>query len=149
MITVFIFDRIFSLPDKTFIGSILSTSDAEVLNYIQHTRVKAELRRRLNKGDLAQSSIQDKALELMEKELKPYSTFDEDTDSYSKPILSESISIARELILRQIALGNLLPPPDIEARAREIALFPPIRERARLRVEARHRAAQAVLERMI
>lgn len=144
MFTVFIDGLALSLPRKTFAPSPQTEADAEVLDLILHRRVVAKLRWLLQRGEVSREELQAKAIELCKIPLSPYSTLD-DCDG-EDPILTEALSIARELIVSRMAAEGLPPPKGLDVHAKALVdAMPAIHEQARQRVEARFRAATEVL----
>lgn len=148
MPTVYINNLAVVLPSRFAAGDIATDIAAQVLHEVQLRRIKAKLRYLLAKGDINLDGLQDKAIELNEAELVPYGTLDDDDDS--DPVLVEALAMARELIISRMAQEGLPPPKGIDAHAKALVDgAPAIQERARLRIEARYRAANAAIEDII
>ena len=142
MTTSFIAGKAVPLATIWSEGDLLDEIGAIMLNDIQHKRVKAKLRYLLQRGEIDANSLQAKADELMSQELSIISTDDDEDD----PIIIEAIEIAKELINKRMAAEGLPPPKGIELHAKALVEgVPEISERARLRVEARYRAASETL----
>lgn len=146
MPTIFIESIALNLPYRSgeLPGDPLTDLHAQILDTVLHRRVKAKLRWLLDRGELAPQDIQAKALELCSQDLKPYATLDDGNDD--DPILTEALVIARDLITSRMAQENLPPPRNLDVHAKQIVdNVPAILEQARKRVEARYRAAQAII----
>lgn len=146
MPTVFIGSVAVSLPQRFTAGDTLSENAADVLNDVQLKRLKARLRYMLAHGDVNADGLQATALNIMSQELVPYATLDDDDENVD-PVLEEALSIARDMIVGRMAAEGLPPPKGLDAHAKALVDGQPrIQEQARLRVEARFRAAQEILE---
>jgi hypothetical protein len=144
MPTVFIDNRAITLPSRFKVGDECSYNSARVLNEVQIRRIKARLRWLLSKGDINGDEIQKRALELSEQELVPYATLD-DTDD-EDPILVEALNIARELIVSRMAQEGLPPPKGLDIHAKALVDgMPELQEKARLRIEAKYKAASQAI----
>lgn len=142
MPTIFIEGTAVALPyrEGEMEGDPMQEYQAIILDTILHRRVKARLRWLLDRGEIFAEGIQAKALELCSQPLKPYATLDDGIED--DPILIEAMVIARELITSRMAQENLPPPKNLDAHAKQLVdNVPQIHEQARLRVEARYRAA--------
>lgn len=125
-------------------GDPLTELHARILDTVLHRRVKAKLRWLLERGEILPQEIHTKASELCAQDLKPYATLDDGDDE--DPILVEAMAIARDLIITRMAQENLPPPKNIDVHAKQIVdNVPAIQEQARRRVEARYRAAAALI----
>lgn len=125
-------------------GDPMTEDHAAILHTVQQRRVKARLRYMLERGDILVPELQSKAIELCKQDLKPYATLDDGDDD--DPILIEAMSIARELINSRMAQEGLPPPKNLDTHAKQLVDgVPAIQEQARLRIEARFRAAQELL----
>lgn len=145
MATVFIGNLAVMLPSRFKAGDECDDIMAQMLNDIQLRRIKARLRWLLSRGELSMDELQTKAVSLLDIELVPYSLADDD-DPDSDPIFVEAMAIARELITAHMAKEGLPPPKGLDLHAKAlIDGMPDIIERARLRMEARYRAANAVI----
>lgn len=146
MPTVFIANMAVALPSRFATGDTMDEVAAEVLNDIQHRRIKAKLRYLLTRGEIDANDIQQKANELSSADLVPYST-SEDDDTDSDPIFLEAMSMAREIIVSRMAKEGIPPPRGLDIHAKALVdAMPALQERARLRIEARFRAAAAIAE---
>jgi hypothetical protein len=144
MPTVFIAGLAVPLPSRFTKGDTIGEVAAWVLNDIQHRRVKAKLRWLLSRGDVDSNGLQAKALELCQAELVPYSTLD-DGDEDTDPVLAEALTMAREMIVSRMAQEGLPPPKGLDTHAKALVDgLPELQERARLRVEARYKAAELI-----
>ena len=149
MPTVFIANLAVQLPLRFAAGDTLDETSASVLNDIQLKRLKARLRHALAKGDINPSEVQDKALALMDAELVPYNTLDDD-DTDNDPVLSEALAMARELIVSRMAQEGLPPPKGLDVHAKALVdAMPQLQEKARLRLEARYNAANRAMEEIV
>jgi hypothetical protein len=148
-ITLFIDNRVMQFEKKYKEGDLLDEIGAELLNDIQHKRVKAKIRWLLSRGEISPDEVQSRADLLMEQPMLPYLTTDDDGADID-PVLQESLSIARELIVGRMAKEGLPPPRGLDNHAKALVDgMPQIRENARLRVEARYRAAADALKGMM
>ena len=142
-LTIFVQNRAYILPRKTLAGATLCEGKAEILNLILHRRIMAKLRYLLDKGELKAETAQAKAEELCAEDLRlsdACRAFGED------PVMAEALAIAREHITTQLAKENLPAPKHLDEHAKAlIDAMPQILDRARLRLEARYRAAQQAL----
>ena len=143
MTTAYIGRFAIDLPSRFTEGDLMDEAAASVLNDIQHRRVMARLRWMKDRGVVDAQTIQAKAVELMLEPLRPYNVAqDADEDD---PIFAEALSIARTLISQKMAAEGLPPPKGLDDHAKAlISAMPAQIERARLRVEARFKAALAV-----
>lgn len=117
---------------------------AQLLYIIQSRRVMARLRYLLDRGELLVRDAQAKATELCAQPLKPYATLDDGDEE--DPILLEAMNMAREVITARMAAEGLPPPKNIDLHAKQLVdNIPELQERARLRVEAHYRAAEALM----
>ena len=149
MPTVFIANLAVILPIRFAAGDAIEETPAKVLNDIQQRRIKAKLRWLLNRGEIAPEELQSKANELSNADLLPYITSDDD-DADSDPILVEALSMAREIIVSRMAQEGLPPPKGIDLHAKALVDgMPELQEKARLRIEARYRAAAAAIEEVL
>lgn len=146
MPTVFIANMAVKLPSRFAEGDIATETAAGLLNEIQVNRVRAQLRHAFERGKLAPEELQGKADELMAQPLRPGTTTDDDPET-DDPIMHEALSIARELIVSRMAAEGLPPPKGIDTHAKQLVdNMSEIYDKARLRLEARHRAAAEALE---
>jgi hypothetical protein len=137
--TVFINGFAIVLPRVTKGGDIMTENDADVLNEVQHRRVKARLRWLLKRGEINSHDIQQKAEELCAMPMVAHSTLDDSDED--DPILAEAMNIARELISARMAAEGLPPPKGLDIHAKALVdALPEIQERARQRVAARYNA---------
>ena len=144
MPTVFIANLAVVLPVRFNPGDAIDDIASQLLNEIQHRRIKARLRYLLQKGEIDENELQVKANSLSEEDLVPYATQDDEMDD--DPVYSEAISIARELIVGRMAQEGLPPPKGLDAHAKALVDgMPALMEQARLRIEARYRAATAAI----
>lgn len=144
MPTVFINNLAVVLPSRFAAGQEIGENAAAVLNEIQHQRVRVRLRRLVQRGELAEEEIQPKADAFMAEELEPYGVGDEDIEN--DPVFKEALGMARELIVGRMAAEGLPPPKGIDNHAKALVEgMPALMEKARLRVEARYRAAAAAI----
>lgn len=142
MSTQFIAGFAIALAPRFAPGGAMDEVAADVLNDIQHRRVKARLRYLITRGELHAHEVQRKAEELCALPLSPATTFDDSDEN--DPILEESMVIARELIVKQMAAEGLPAPKGLDIHARALVeAVPAIQERARQRVEEKYRAATA------
>ena len=149
MPTVFIANLAVILPIRFVAGDIIEDIPAKLLNEIQHSRVKARLRYLLAKGEIDTNELQTKANELCEAELVPYATQDDDEPD-NDPVYAEAMSMARELIVSRMAQENLPPPKGLDLHAKALVDgMPELQEKARLRIEARYRAASAAISEIV
>lgn len=145
MSTVFIANLAVILPIRFSAGDTIDEIPAEVLNEIQLRRIKSRLRYLLQKGDIASDELQTKAEALVQEDLVPYATQDDD-DTEDDPIYQEAMAMARELIVGRMAKEGLLPPKGLDNHARALVDgMPALLEKARLRIEARYNAAAAAI----
>lgn len=145
MTTVFIGTIAVQLPSRFTTGDTLDEIAAQVLNEVQLKRIKSRLRYMHSRGDVNADGLQDMAQALSEAELAPYAMLDDDDDI--DPVMEEALAIARELIVARMAQESLPPPKGLDAHAKALVDGQPkIQEQARLRVEARFRAAEQLLE---
>jgi hypothetical protein len=145
MPTVFIANLAVVLTSRFAAGDIADETAAKMLQEIQLRRIKARLRWLLSRGELAPEELQAKAEALLEVELTPYSTADDD-DPENDPVFVEAMTIARDLIILRMAQEGLPPPKGIDLHAKALLDgMPDILERARLRIEARYRAASTAI----
>jgi hypothetical protein len=146
MPTVFINNIAVILPSRFALGQALTENAALVLNDVQLKRIKARLRYMLAHGDVNTDGLQDTALALLDTDLVPYATIDDDDENLD-PVLEEALSIARELIIGRMAAEGLPPPKGLDVHAKALVDGQPkIQEQARRRIEARYKAAQDILE---
>lgn len=149
MPTVFIANLAVVLPVRFASGDTLEDNAASVLNEIHLRRIKARLRYLLSRGEIDGNEIQAKALELSNSEMLPYLTSDDD-DTESDPVYVEAISMARELIVSRMAQEGLPPPRGLDLHAKALVDgMPELQEKARLRVEARYKAAAEAISGVI
>lgn len=149
MPTVFIANLAIILPIRFAAGDTLEDNAASVLNDIHLRRIKARLRYLLSRGEIDGNEIQAKALELSDSEMLPYLTSDDD-DTESDPVYVEAIAMARELIVSRMAQEGLPPPKGLDLHAKALVDgMPELQERARLRVEARYKAAAEAISGVI
>jgi hypothetical protein len=148
MPTVFINSLAVMLPSRFAAGDIIDEVAAAVLNDVQLKRIKARLRWALSRGDVNPDGLQARALELSKAELVPYATMDDDDEGETlDPVFVEALAMARELITSQMAKEGLPPPKGLDLHAKALVdANPALQERARLRIEARYRAANAAIE---
>jgi hypothetical protein len=142
MPTVFIDDIAVPLPARTKGGDEVSDNDAELLNTILHRRVKAKLRWLLSRREIRPDEVQAKADELCDQPMLAHVTLD-DSDEYD-PIMAEALVIAKEAYMAKAAAeGVPLPEPKhLDMHLRYLVNnVPVIQEKARIRVEARYKAA--------
>ena len=133
-------------PRKTLAGDPMTEQGAALLCLIQRNRIVAKIRYLLTRGDISSAEVQAKALELAEQPLVPYLTLD-DEGAEGDPILEEALNIARELIVQRMAEEGLPPPKGLDTHAKALVdNMPALQEQARMRVEARYKAAAAALE---
>lgn len=148
MPTVFIANLAVPLPTRFVAGDLATEIAAALLNDIQLKRVKAKLRWHLQKGDVLPDGLQAKAHELMKLELVPYITLDDGEED--DPVLLEALAMARDLIVTRMAQEGLPPPKGLDVHAKALVdANPALQEKARLRVEARYKAATAVIGELI
>jgi hypothetical protein len=146
MPTVFIDNIAVLLPSRFALGDIINEAAAYTLNDIQQRRIKAKLRYLLARGDILQWDLQTKADELASQDLVPYMTLDDDEPN-TDPILMEALAMARELIVGRMAQEGLPPPKGLDIHAKALVdAMPDLQEKARLRIEARYRAAQQAIQ---
>lgn len=146
MTTVFIETTAVNLPSRFAAGDIIGEVAANVLNDIQIKRIRVRLAYMLKKGDINPDGLQARANELASQDLAPHVTLD-DEDENSDPILAEALLIAKELITRRMAAEGLPVPKGIDIHAKALVdALPELQEKARLRVEARFRAANSAME---
>lgn len=146
MPTVFIAGLAIPLSSRFAPGQAMSENAASVLNVIQRQRIVARLRYLVAKGDISPAELQAKAEELSRLDLQPYSTSDDD-DSENDPVYVEALAMARELIVGRMAQEGLPPPKGIDTHAKALVdAMPQLQEKARLRIEARYRAANSAIE---
>lgn len=146
MPTIFISGIAVPLPyrEGEMPGDPMTELHGRILDTIMHRRVKAKLRWLLDRGEILPQDIHAKASELCAQDLKPYATLDDGDDE--DPVLLEAMAIARDLIVTRMAQENLPPPKNLDVHAKQIVdNVPTILEQARRRVEARYRAAEALL----
>ena len=144
MPTVFVANLAVILPSRFASGGVIGETPAQLLNEIQHKRVKVRLRYLLERGELAGHEAQAKADELMRADLAPY-LMPDDGDT-PDPVMEEALAIAKELIVGRMAKEGLLPPRGLDNHAKAlVGAMPEIQERARLRIEERYRAATQVI----
>ena len=137
---------VISFPRKTLAGEAMTEQGAALLCAIQRNRIVAKIRYLLSRGEIAPAEAQAKALELAEHPLVPYLTLD-DEGAEGDPILEEAMAIARELIVRRMAEEGLPPPKGLDIHAKALVdNMPAIQEQARVRIEARYKAAAAAIE---
>ena len=149
MPTVFIANCAVALPQRFAAGDIINEVAAQVLCNIQLLRIKERLRRQFAKGDISIVELQSRANAYAEQDLVPYATLD-DEDAENDPILCEALAIASDLIIRRMAAEGLPPPKGLDTHARALVdAMPELQEKARLRIEARYRAANAVIEEIL
>lgn len=145
MPTVFIANLAVILPSRFAAGDICNETAAEMLNEIQLRRIKSRLRYLIQRGDIAPEELQAKALVLLEGDLVPYATQDDD-DTEGDPVYLEALAMARELIVGRMAQEGLPPPKGLDTHAKALVDgMPDIQEKARLRIEARYNAASAAI----
>ena len=145
MPTVFIANMAITLPSRFAPGDIATEAAADMLNYVQLTRIKSRLRYMLAQGHVLADGLQAKAAELAEQELVPYALTDDDEDA-NDPVLQEALAIARELIITRMAQQGLPPPKGLDLHAKALVDGQPaLQDRARARVEARYRAAASAI----
>ena len=145
MPTVFIANMAITLPSRFAPGDIATEAAADMLNYVQLTRIKSRLRYMLAQGQVLADGLQAKAAELAEQELVPYTLTDDDEDA-NDPVLQEALAIARELIITRMAQQGLPPPKGLDLHAKALVDGQPaLQDRARARVEARYRAAASAI----
>jgi hypothetical protein len=139
---------VISFPRKTAQGDPLTEQDAALLCYIQRNRIVSKIRYLLARGEISHAEVQGKANELAEQPMLPYLTLD-DEGAEGDPILEEAMAIARDLIVKRMAEEGLPPPKGLDTHAKALVdNMPALLEQARLRVEAKYRAAEAALARM-
>jgi hypothetical protein len=144
MLTVFIGEKLVRLERKSIVGAPLTAYQGDLLDSILHNRVKARLRYLLGRGEILDHELQAKADELCRQDLKPYLTLDDGDDN--DPVLLEAMTIARDLINSRMAQEGLPPPKGIDTHAKALVdNMPELQEQARLRVEARYKAAQEII----
>ncbi len=140
MTTVFIANLAVNLPSRFSAGDELDEISARVLHNIWAKRLSARLRWMKDRGELDAQTIQAKAIELARQELAPYS-ISEDADE-DDPIMAEAMTLARDLITARMAAEGIPPPKGLDQHARALVeQVPALVEKARLRVEARFKAA--------
>jgi hypothetical protein len=140
MATVFINNLAVVLPRRFAAGDTIGEIPARILHNIWLKRFSAKLRWLKDRGEIDAQSMQAKAEELAAQELTPYNIAEDADDD--DPILVEAIEIARTLIISRMAAEGISPPKGIDTHARALVdSMPAIVEKARIRVEARHRAA--------
>jgi hypothetical protein len=123
----------------------MTEQDAALLCSIQRNRVVAKIRYLLSRGDISPAEAQSKANELASQPLVPYLTLD-DEGAEGDPILEEAMAIARELIVKGMAEEGLPPPKGLDTHAKALVdNMPALQEQARIRMEARYRAAALAL----
>lgn len=148
MATAFIAGLAVSLPSRFKEGDILDELSATILWEVQLRRIKARLANLIKKGDINADGIQAKALEINAQDLAPHATLDDD-DSESDPVLEEALTMAKEIITQRMAEAGLPPPKGLDAHAKALVDgMPALQEKARQRVEARYKAAEAALRSM-
>lgn len=137
---------VISFPRKTLAGDLMTEQGAALLCQIQKNRIVSKIRYLLSRGEISQDEIQAKADELASQPLVPYLTLD-DEGAEGDPILEEALSMARELIIQRMAQEGLPPPKGLDLHAKALVdNMPALQEKARIRVEARYKAAAAALE---
>lgn len=148
MPTVFVANLAVNLPSRFAAGDTIDDAAAYVLNDVHRKRLTSRLRYMLAKGEIHADELQRKAEELHQAELVPYATLDDDEENNANdPIMAEALSMARELIVTRMAKEGLPPPRGLDVHAKALVdAMPSIVERARLRVEARYKAAASALE---
>jgi hypothetical protein len=145
MPTVYINNLAVVLPSRFAADDVIGENAASVLQDIQLRRIKSKLRWLLAKGDLNPDGVQAKAEELLTHELVPYGTLDDSDDD--DPVLVEALAMAREIIISRMAQEGLPPPRGIDIHAKALVDgAPQILERARLRIEARYKAANEIVD---
>lgn len=142
MPTAFINGLAINLPSRFAEGDKADAIALALLNEIQHRRVKSQLRYMLAHGDINPDGLQQRADELMAKELVPHLTPDDDDEAENDPVFKEALSMARELIISRMAAEGLPPPKGIDVHAKALVDgMPDLQEKARARVELRQRIA--------
>lgn len=149
MSTVFIANLAVILPIRFSTGGELDEIASQVLNEIQLKRIKSRLRYLLQRGDIDTNELQSKALELSELDLVPYAMQDDD-ETEGDPIFLEAMSMARDLIVSRMAQEGLPPPKGLDLHAKALVDgMPELQEKARLRIEARYRAASEAIAEIV
>ena len=137
---------VISFPRKTLQGDPITEQGAALLCQIQKNRIVAKIRYLLTRGEISPAEVQGKVNALAAEPLVPYLTLDDD-GAEGDPILEEALNIARELIVQRMAEEGLPPPKGLDTHAKALVdNMPAIQEQARVRIEARYKAAAAALE---
>ena len=142
MPTVFIASQAILLPMRFAPGAMCSEHEAAILHDIQRKRLVARVHYLVQKGELTSDQIQQKVNEFCAAELAPRALLEDDDEGETDPIFAEALDIARTLIITSMAQQGFPPPKGLDAHARALVDGnPTVVEQARLRVEARYRAA--------
>lgn len=140
MATVFVNSLAVVLPSRFSEGDIMDETASKVLNSIWLKRLSAKLRWLKDRGEIDALTFRAKAFELAGLDLAPYSIAEDAEDD--DPILVEAIDMAKTLITARMAAEGLPPPKGLDLHAKALVdAMPALVEKARLRVEARFRAA--------
>ena len=123
-------------------GDIIDDDGAWALNEMMLTRLRERTRWRLRQGVVTTITVQS-----VVEEMVSAFTFDSgEPCDVDEPVMEEAITLAREMITKSLAKDGLPPPKNLEEHAKTLAeQSDQLRERARLRVEARLNAALAAL----
>jgi hypothetical protein len=98
-----------------------------------------------SRGEIDANTASAVLRDLVSAPLQPGATLD-DFDGFVDPILEEALAIAKDIIARRMAAEGLPVPKGIDTHAKALVdAMPDLREKARLRVEARYRAAAEAL----
>ena len=147
MTTQFIANIAVTLPPRFAAGDILDETGSRVLQSLWLKRINTKLRWLRERGDIDAQGLQAKATELAQADLAPYSVAEDADDD--DPVLIEALDIAKSLITARMAAEGLPPPKGLDTHARELVnSLPQLVERARMRVEARYKAAVSLLGEM-
>lgn len=144
MPVVFIDGKAVTLKSIRVVGEPLTENDADILNHIWLKRISAKLRYLLDRNVIDSTTIQNKARELASEDMAPYSILEDGDDD--DPVLVEAIDMAKAIIMSRLTQENLPMPKTLDVHAKELLRgIPALVEKARLRVEARYKAAHDLL----
>lgn len=137
----FVADTAVDLPEKFESGQVLDETMASVLNREYMTRLTAQIRWRIDRGEITQTNLKIEALAMANK--FKFTIADTDDDD---PIQAEAEVLARELIIQQLAKDGITITPKLDEHVKVLAKnSPELRAKAKERLEIRYRIAKSAV----